>query len=609
MPVDRINSPRQAHGKTQPQNRFGAMPPTSRGRRSRDAAPPTEDDLIAWYEAGELVERAGRYFDLADPDQFRNAGRLAGELGAAGKIDLLSLVENGAVAAVERHAFFTVVQFYVEAIPSLVEATSRMLAAVDGLVKLGGADGAAGWPNDALLAWLRKDLTRAEEIIVGAGGGNPLIDAHLTFALQVVGDAARARAFLSSPDPMLKASAFTALARMPDPDPVSRAASIEAMGPAVDDGANEMLCANAVASILSVASQEPFADADLVLAAVAVPLAGRAGGTLFRAAAALWSDKAATRPEIAPVLLDALLDLNPEHKGTIDTLDMGLKKLLDAGQDQIVLQFVADLLIKDRGQLKAKAFDSVWRDIVAGDQPRLSRWIVTWLLAGETALGFAVSEVLANLDRDEAGLTVDRAALPTDAVELSYLSRKAVGWFMLQPHLATSLLVAILGICDDPTARDVAGLLADPVLRNYPSMRDALEALPADDKAKPWVDAALAENTRYLEALQRMPDIPELTPSDQHRRIQHLRQADMMQEAHKSAREQSVFFSLVHHSTLLYGNRSLTFVEDFDGGPRRPMEMALGSHSFSMTIPRLEMLDPIGLHLMMINLRGEPRPR
>lgn len=585
------------------------MPSTPRGRRSRDAAPPTNDELIAWYEAGELVDRAGRYFDLADPDRFRDAARRAGALGAAGSIDLLSLVENGAVAAVERHAFFTVVQFYVEAIPSLTEAVPRMVAAVDALVKLGGADGAAGWPNDALVTWLRNDLTRPEEIIVGAGSGDALIDAHLTFALQVVGDTARARAFLISSDPMLKASAFTALARMPDPDPASRAASIEAMGAAVDDGADEMLCANAVAAILAVASQEPFADTELVLAALAVPLAGRAGGTLFRTAASLWSDKAATRPEIAPVLLAALLDLNPEHNGTIDTLDMGLKKLLDAGQDQSVLQFVADLLVKDRGQLKAKAFDAVWRDVVAGPSSRLSRWIVSWLLAGETALGFAVSEVLSDLERDETALTIERAELPTDAVELSYLSRKAVGWFMLQPHVATSLLVAILGVCDTPTARSVAGLLVHPLLRNYPSMRETLETVPMDDSARPWIDAALQENDRYLEALRAMPDIPELTPSEHNRRIQHLHHSDQMQAAHKAARAQSVFFNLVRHSTLLYGNRSLTFVEDLESGSRRPMEMELGKHEVMMTLPRLEMIDPIGLKLMMVQLRGEARPQ
>jgi hypothetical protein len=370
-----------------------------------------------------------------------------------------------------------------------------------------------------------------------------------------------------------------------------------------------MLCANGIAAILAIASHEPFADHELVLSAIGVGLAARGDGTLYRATAALWTNAAARRPEIAPAILKALLDLNPEHKGTIDTLNPGLKALIDASQDEAVLQFLAELLIKDRGQLKASAFNSVWEEIVSGPPDRLTRWIITWLLSGEIALGFAVSEVLAHLERDGTGLTVDRTQLPATAADLGYLARKAVGWFMLQPHLATSFLVAILGVCDTLTARNVAGLLAHPILRNYPEMRETLEALPKDDPAKPWVDAALEENEQYLGALRAMPDIPELTPSDHNRRIQHLHHADQMQVAHKAARAQSVFFNLVRHSTLLYGIRSLSYVEDLDGGPRRPMEMELGTHGVTVTLPRLEMLDPIGLQLMLVRFRGEARPQ
>jgi len=317
------------------------MPPTPRGRPPRDTAPPTDEQLIAWFDSGELLDRIGRHFDLADSELFRAAARQAGALTTAGRIDLLSLIESGAVAAVERHAFFTVVQFYVQAIPTLDEPVFRMLAAVDTLVKLGGADGAANWPNDALVEWLRSDPSRADAIISGAGAGDAVVDAHLTFALQVVGDPARARGFIASVEPMLKASAFTALSRMPDADAASRATSIETIGSALAEGADERLSANGLAAILAIASQEPFADGDLVLAALAAPLAARGGGTLFGAAAALWTDKAAARPEIAPVLLEALLDLNPEHKGTTDTLDLGLKKLLDNGHNESVLQFLA----------------------------------------------------------------------------------------------------------------------------------------------------------------------------------------------------------------------------------------------------------------------------
>jgi hypothetical protein len=117
------------------------MSSTPRGRRPRDAAPPSDEQLIAWFEAGELLDRITRYFDLANPDHFRAAARQAGALAAAGEMDLLSFIESGAVAAVERHDFFVVMQFYIQAIPNMVEPVPRMLAAVDALVTIGGSDG------------------------------------------------------------------------------------------------------------------------------------------------------------------------------------------------------------------------------------------------------------------------------------------------------------------------------------------------------------------------------------------------------------------------------------------------------------------------------------
>lgn len=585
------------------------MPSASRGGRSRDATPPTDEQLIAWFEAGELLDRITRYFDLADYTHFRDAGRQAGALAGNQKLDLLSLIENGAVGAVESHGFFTVQQFFNEAIPSMDEPVPRMLATIDTLVTLGGDDLAANQPNGALRQWLRKDLARAEIVVAAADGGDSRAKAQLVFALEAISNPARVRAFLEREDPLLKAGALSALGRIIDPDVGSRTTSIEAIGGALGDGGNDMLCANAIQTILAIASQEPGVETRVVLAAQVVALSKRGDGTLNRAAHVLWAHKAAARPELAASLLQALLDLNPEHTGTTNELDLGLKAVIDAGQGDTALQFLADLLVKNQGRLKAGTFNSVWGAILSGPTERLSAWIVRWLLAGKPALGFALSEVLRRQERDETALAVDRHGLPKTAVELGYLARKAVGWFMMQPHLASGLLVAILGVCDHATARNVAGFLADPILRNYPDMREALAGLPKDDSAKPWVDAALDENERYLAALAGMPDIPELTPPDQHRRLQHLHRVDQMQAAHKAARSESIFFDVVHHSTLIYGVRSLSYMEDLDGGPWRPIETELGTHSVSMTLPRLDMLDPIGLQLMLVSFRGEARPQ
>lgn len=585
------------------------MPTTPHGRSPHDAALPTDEQLIAWFEAGELLDQITRHFDLADYDHFRAVGHQAGALAGNQNLDLLSLIENGAVGAVEKHDFFDVQHFLNEAIPNMREPVPRMLAAVDMLVKLGGDDLAANQPNDAIREWLRRDLARAEVVIAAANADDDHAKAHLVFALEAIGEPDKVRPFLDSNDPLIRASALSALARIPDPDLQSRTASTQAIGNALGDGTNDMLCANAIEAVFAIASQEPAVETDVVVATLSLALATRGDGTLNRSAHVLWAHKAAARPKLASMLFFALLELNPQHKGTTNELSLGLKALIGAGQGEIALRFLADLLIRHRGDLSAGAFNSVWGTILSGPSDRVSAWIISWLLSGEAALGFALVNVLKHKERHQVSLAMDRSQLPTTAADLGYLARKAVGWFMLQPHLATKVIVAILGVCDAPTGQVVADLLAYPMLRNYPEMRETLEALSKEDSAKPWADAALAENERYLTALRAIPDIPELTPSVQHRHIQHLHHADQMQAAHTAAQAQSVFFNLVRHSTMLYGSRSLSYVEDFNGGPRRPMEMELGTQGVTMTLPRLDMLDPIGLQLLLLHFRGELRPR
>lgn len=580
-----------------------------RRRRSSDAAPPTDAQLISWFQTGELLDQIAGHFGVRGLEAFRDAARRTAALATAGGIDLLSLIESGAVAAYSPTDFFTIQHFFTVALPDLDEPVPRMLAAVEALVKQGGADLAANRPNGALKEWLRKDSGRAEAIVTLATAGDAVAAANLTFALEVLGDPARARAFLGSIDMRIRASGLTALSRMADPDPASRLESIRLIGQALGDGDDEMLCANAIVAVLAIAGQDSASEAEPGVAVLRAAVGTRGDGVLNRAANALWANDAAVRPQILAVLLDALEDVNPKHKGTLDELDLGLKAALDAGRGTEVLDFLAALLVKNRGQLEVGVFHSVWNTLVFGPHDALSRWIVAWLLSGETALGAALTEVLSQVERGGTALSLDRTALPSSAAELGYLSRKAVGWFMLQPHLATAVLIAVLGVCDVETARSVAGLLAHPILRNYPDMREALSAIPAADPAKRWTDAATKASEHYLAALQAMPDIPELRPSEHNRRIHHLHQADEMSAAHKAAQAKSVFMSLVRRSTLLYGVRSLTYVEDLDGGERRPLEMELGKHEFSMTLPRLDMLDPIGLQLMLIQLRGEPRPQ
>lgn len=55
---------------------------------------------------------------------------------------------------------------------------------------------------------------------------------------------------------------------------------------------------------------------------------------------------------------------------------------------------------------------------------------------------------------------------------------------------------------------------------------------------------------------------------------------------------------------LLYGNRSLSFVDDGQDN-RRPIEVELHSHGISYEMPRMEVVDPVGLDCILRTFRQE----
>ncbi len=80
-----------------------------------------------------------------------------------------------------------------------------------------------------------------------------------------------------------------------------------------------------------------------------------------------------------------------------------------------------------------------------------------------------------------------------------------------------------------------------------------------------------------------------------------------MSEAHRQARRESIFASIVSEPVLLYGTRSVSWVPDPATGPRR-IETPLATISHSFEIPRVDIVDSMGLQLMLISFRGEERP-
>lgn len=522
----------------------------------------------------------------------------------AGAIDLLSLIKSPEFTALEGHRFFEVQHFFNLAIPKLEAKVEDMAAAVAALVAKGGDDLAAYQPNAAFVEWCRADLSRARQLVEAAKAGLSFGVQFLTFALTAGNFVDEATNFVRNYADGRRISGVAALGRMNLSDPSFASNLFASLSFALDADGDDVLTANVLSAAADVAKKgnqwalPRFLDI--------VSRAAERGGpqTLFSSARVIWQYAPELTESSINALLIALERVNPIHKGIIRELDLALRKLLDTPYSHKAVEFVARIL-GDSDQLKLSEFESFQRSLLSS--PQFPQVFVDWLVSGQRLLCEGLYALFRGTDRSERPIDVSLPASSLSSLDQVFLCRKCIGYFFLQPVIAGSVLVSVLRSCDQVTAGVVTTLLFDPLLVNYGgALVDYLRAIATDDPAQNYVQDALKRGEEYLLGLKRIGLVKELFPSEHERQLEHFRFSDEARRAHKAAMQQSIFYNLVHRSVLLYGRKSLAYVP-VDGDRAKPVEMELKPLSVSMELPRMEIIDPVGLDIMLRTFRVERR--
>jgi len=79
-----------------------------------------------------------------------------------------------------------------------------------------------------------------------------------------------------------------------------------------------------------------------------------------------------------------------------------------------------------------------------------------------------------------------------------------------------------------------------------------------------------------------------------------------MEEATKESEKKSIFSGLFTKQVLLYGNTTVSYMHDGQGKKHR-QEMPLGKHSVEFEIPRMALLDLLGIEHLLTVFRAERR--
>ncbi|MEZ2308241.1 MULTISPECIES: hypothetical protein [Paraburkholderia] len=539
------------------------------------------------------------------------------EMHNTGEIDLLAVITPEVVERHQGTRFFVGQHVYERLIPTISGSVREMLRVVEVLRVGGGDDMAAGLHIEKFAAWCGAESTRPADLLALIDEGVPNADSYLVIAIKtgVEVDHAlfmrRAYAFLESGTERQRLSALSALGQIEMPDAAEWDRLLVALAAAQGANDNDAFRGQllyAAATKAKGAPAERVAELERI-AAIAVAEGG--SQTLHFAARILAFEAEFLTEDLRKKLLHALLGVAGQNNRTIDLLDMALSKLVKAGEVDPVREIVEKLLTRPEDVFELKSLDSMVRAVVEDAGHALADWMVAWLLNGDYRLCSAMDSAMFDAGRDERALSVDFSRYGLSDAEYPYLARKAIASFFLKPLLMVSLLTSLLRTASMAAAIKVEELLIDPVLRNYErASREYLVSVAddANDSAAVMARRVLDAHDIYLEGLNAPGRVPELHPSEHERQLEWERRTDSMSDAMRKARKDSIFTQIATESMMLYGNRAVSWIGLPGEKPHR-IETQLGSVSTSFEMPRVDIVDPIGLQLMLLTFQSEEPPQ
>lgn len=302
--------------------------------------------------------------------------------------------------------------------------------------------------------------------------------------------------------------------------------------------------------------------------------------------------------------LDALRRVPSANTGTIEQIDMAMSWMPYPANRQRVADFLEAVALRGADAIPVERFDHLTGNLLTEHIDTFIWLAIRWLRLGRFALCQALSAIIQHTGSDSVALTADLSAFSDK--ERIFAARKAAGFFPLQPYAAASVIISAMRGASKATATTLSDLLFEMVLLNYSGARDRVAALakePTDPAAK-YVRKAVKLHDAYLKALDAAQKLPELHPSERQRRAAFDRQRTFSAQVFRQARERSILASVMHNVTVLYGHKTVDYVDTGDGELKR-IESHMQSHGTTWEWPRLDTVDPTGLQFRTYLLRTD----
>ena len=538
------------------------------------------------------------------------------ELHNDGRLDVLKVFRSDEQLASADPTFFRLQHVFCLTLPRMRCSVAEAAATCEVLFDKAGDDLAAGQVYDALRDWLQLSRPRADE-------GLTLVQHDLdnqtgiTRHVLVAGAAHDPKKYAEEaldlshqPQFHIRQDALFALGRMALEDDGSILVRVtERLDQVIESPRSDRDAAIAIGAALQLLDR--FGER---LARVVEPLLVRACNnpapiTRHAIAVGLRSGHDSYTEAMIDASFSAIQHVDGDAPGTIAVIDSILYQWDLDGDRTRVLRFLRHILSNGDNATDLEALDSFQHRLTNGPGGLLGWYVISLLLTGDPRLSRAACGLLPHNDAP-AGLDVDLTQFALDSAWVLFLARKILGYCLANRAGASALLLSCLRAASGETRADLERLVLSNFLINYPGAIEWFEAaVSPNDPAEISVKRLSSSLASYLAELQRTDFCAAFRPSARERQLQAYRQADLARNIWKEAEKRSVLYQLVHRSVLLYGSGSVYYVHtDKDSNPQRK-EMSLSSHHQTIEIPRLEVLDPVGLQYAIVHFRLEAPPK
>ena len=330
--------------------------------------------------------------------------------------------------------------------------------------------------------------------------------------------------------------------------------------------------------------------------------------TVYTLAFGLQTRRNIYSPAMIDATFSALQHTGKQDLHTIAAIDSILYQWDLDGDRQRVLAFLIQLLSHSDDAIEFATLRD-FRHRLGNEHGAVLGWyIVSLLLTGDFRLCRAASQLLPyNETRD--GLDIDLSPFSLKSPWVLYLSRKILGYCIVNKESAAALLLSCLRAVSDTDRSELEDLVRDRFLMNYLTATEWFEAaVSSNDPAQQSVRRLSQSMSSYVTELDQAGSCSAFRPNERERQLEAYRLGDFVRGVQKKAEEGSIFSSIVHKSTMLHGTASIAYIyRNADGDPDR-QEISLGSLEHAAEIPRMEVMDPVGLHYAIYLFRSEPPP-